>query len=566
VYRRCHLSARSAQESMTVFNGFLFIALRLTFGGSACLNLWSCIAELTTDLCNMLIQNPAWNHKKLSDPLTKKIDKPKTEPPHIKFATAKKLSVELPENDIGKADLFIDDNIIVTLDKGDNYIRTCTAAILAIHTVARPLNSKDIIPRKEIISMKKFEAEAQPAETKAVLGWIINTRTLRIHLPWEKSTEWKTEIQKIISNPKTSMKQMESLIGRLDHVASIMDMLCHFMSRLRHALQRTRTTHFTTLTSHELNDLKLMQDFINIASTNGISLNNLTYRYPSHLYRSDASLHGLGGYNVTSGNAWRLELPIQCRLRTSLNSLEFIAALISIWIDDYYKELPKEACILSQTDSTSASGWLKKSNFSGSSENQVQLSTARKLASIILTSETCLYSQWFPGDENVVADACSRDFHLSDIELTELIFSFAPHQIPNGFKMRVVPQEITSWLTSLLLRQPQQQEWNQTPIQSKISHGEDILLTSNPLQSNQIHSWKISQHSNETRSLEPSHTHFEMEDFIQGDRTQSKPNQFDPPSIAWHRPTAWQISPIQELTKMENLLFFYNDKSEDIRN
>jgi hypothetical protein len=148
------------------------------------------------------------------------------------------LAVHPPENNIGKADLFIDDTILIALNKNDNHIRTCAAAILAIHTVARSLHPNESIPRKEIISLKKIKAEVQPSEVKIVLEWTINTRTLRIHLPKEKFKEWQTEIQNIIEQPKVSMKQMESLIGRLDHVASLMDMLRHFMSRLRHALQR----------------------------------------------------------------------------------------------------------------------------------------------------------------------------------------------------------------------------------------------------------------------------------------------------------------------------------------
>jgi hypothetical protein len=62
----------------------------------------------------------------------------------------------------------------------------------------------------------------------------------------------------------------------------------------------------------------------------GLLMNNLTYRKPTHLYRSDASEFGLGGYNITSGDARQFELPVDCRLRTSLNSLEFLACMITI--------------------------------------------------------------------------------------------------------------------------------------------------------------------------------------------------------------------------------------------
>jgi hypothetical protein len=70
--------------------------------------------------------------------------------------------------------------------------------------------------------------------------------------------------------------------------------------------------------------------------------------------------------------------------------------VINIWIDHFHQLLHKEACILSQTDSTTALGWLEKSNFADMSEELVQLSTARKVADIILESETCLFSQWTP--------------------------------------------------------------------------------------------------------------------------------------------------------------------------
>jgi len=74
---------------------------------------------------------------------------------------------------------------------------------------------------------------------------------------------------------------METLIGRLDHVASLMEMLRHFMNRLRNALQRSIKSRFTTLTLQELEDLVLLQQFIYVASSKGIPLNNLSLLQPS---------------------------------------------------------------------------------------------------------------------------------------------------------------------------------------------------------------------------------------------------------------------------------------------
>jgi len=561
-YRRCHMSAQSAQESLTIVGGFLIMALRLTFGGSPCPNLWSCISESITDLCNMLIQNPNWNHDLFFDPLSASIEPPLSEYEDVPFTESKETSVSIPDNDLGKSDVYIDDIIAISLE--DHYKRICAASILAIHTVARPVDPIDPIPRKEIISLKKFAAEARPSELKTVLGWAINTRCLRIYLPMDKFSDWHSDIQEMLKNPKVDKKQMESLIGRLDHVAFLMDMLRHFMSRLRNALQRTIKTRFTTLSLSEMEDLKLMDKFLNIASSSGVSLNLLTFRKPTHLYRSDASLHGLGGYNIVTGRAWRIELPVDCRFRTSLNALEFIATVIAIWIDKLNNDLPPESCILSQSDSSSATGWLRKSNFSDKEETIVQLTTARKVAELILDSETCLYSQWFPGDQNDVSDACSRDFHLSDNNLTHLILTSIPEQTPNGFFLSEVPQEIYSWLTSMLRQQPQQQVWSQEPTRSKLSLGQDTSSTSSRLQSKTTTSSNNSPSFNETKSWEPLHTPFEMGDFIKTSKV-SKQKQLEPPSIAWHRPTVWPIDPIQGSTKMDDLHSFYFDSYEDIR-
>jgi hypothetical protein len=74
-----------------------------------------------------------------------------------------------------------------------------------------------------------------------------------------------------------------------------MDMLRHFISRLRQAMYRATLHKFTFLRICEKEDLHIMLKFLVIATTKGVSMNNLTYRYPTHLYRSDASLFGLGG-------------------------------------------------------------------------------------------------------------------------------------------------------------------------------------------------------------------------------------------------------------------------------
>jgi hypothetical protein len=164
----------------------------------------------------------------------------------------------------------------------------------------------------------------------------------------------------------------------------------------------------TAFTISELADLEIILTFLNTAHK-GLSLNNLLYHKPTVIYRSDASEFGLGGYNITSGIAWRFELPPKCRNRTSLNSLEFLACVISVWVDSFHNVIDPESCLLSLMDSTTALGWSQKSSFADKADEFVQLTTAQQLADLVLSSEANLYSQWFPGESNTIADSLSRD-------------------------------------------------------------------------------------------------------------------------------------------------------------
>jgi hypothetical protein len=189
------------------------MALRLTFGGSPRPNLWNCISESGTDLANMLIQNKFWDHRKFYDNLSTLIEEPKSLPDDIAFAQAKKLAVNIPINNVGKVDIYINDTIGIALDKDDNVNRVCKAIPLAIHTMSRPLDSSDEIPRKEKLSLKKLSAEGTLSEARIVLGWTINTRNLKIYLPEDKYKTWTQEISIILTTGKVNKNNMETLIG-----------------------------------------------------------------------------------------------------------------------------------------------------------------------------------------------------------------------------------------------------------------------------------------------------------------------------------------------------------------
>ena len=80
------------------------------------------------------------------------------------------------------------------------------------------------------------------------------------------------------------------------------------------------------------------------------------------------------------------------------------------------------------TDSTTAEGWLKKSNFSKLGKSPIQASVrikaAWKQATLFLSLGIKCYSQWFEVERNQVSDALSHDNDKSNKELANAIKSF----------------------------------------------------------------------------------------------------------------------------------------------
>ncbi len=199
-YRRCHLAGATAAESLTIFDNFLLMALRLTFGGTPCPSMWGFISDTLADISNTLIHNEFWDPSSLFDDLSTSLGEPIPLPDTIPFHPAKRFAIDLPINDIGKVDIYIDDSIGIALDANDNSRRVSYSIPLAIHWISRAADSLDPIPRKDIISLKKLLAEGRMEEMKSVLGWEINTRSLSISLPSDKHRNWTLQISKMIED------------------------------------------------------------------------------------------------------------------------------------------------------------------------------------------------------------------------------------------------------------------------------------------------------------------------------------------------------------------------------
>ncbi len=466
-YRRIAHSASAAVQSIALFAGLAFIALRLTFGGSPNPPTWCMFSETVTDLANELLLCSDWDATALNNP-----DQPVTPTPTIRYdppclAPAKETAFNMPLSSTARVDGFIDDLIAVFLDTKTNRQKAPHAVPLAMHVTSRPHagDTEEPIARRNILSLPKLLAEGTPDERQIVLGWLLDTHLLLVLLPPDKFTAWLDDLTRFLRQQKCSHEELDTLIGRLNHTAAIMPLARHFLGRLRERIDRDAFRKATIrFARDEIKDLKLWKRLLTKASE-GISMNLIVARTPSCICWSDACPFGIGGYSTT-GRAWRIQIPPSSLLygHPKINNLlEFLGMVVNVWLEIEDASATHQ-CILALGDNTSAIGWLfTSSKFPSSSlAHKAHLMVARKLASLVLENDHCLASQHLKGDLNIVADLLSFDGSSRekphplafdcppDSILTQRFHQYLPAQIPANFAISPLPTKILSWIAVIL--------------------------------------------------------------------------------------------------------------------
>ena len=169
-------------------------------------------------------------------------------------------------------------------------------------------------------------------------------------LPSHKFIAWTKTIQDILSKDKTKAKNLETLIGRLNHIALIIPLARHFLARIRFFHSNMNAFAWYRLMPNVHDDLKLYTRILP-RTRKGISMNLLTYREPTRIYLTDSYKIGTGGFS-SKGRAWRWQIPKEYWVRAHINLLDFCAELVLICIEIKEDTLDDEEFLLSMGDST----------------------------------------------------------------------------------------------------------------------------------------------------------------------------------------------------------------------
>ena len=556
-YRRLHVTAKMAVLTITILQKIAYILLRLPFGVANGPSDYCQVSEPIMDLTNDILRDDSWEPSELHSPLCSKFEEPSNSyTPDAPFAKARKLFVPAPFYP-AITDGYIDDIITAVLEMGQWLKRAQNAAPLAIHTVFRPTNPKDPLPRSDATSERKLKGEGTPDERKTILGWLVDTRLFRIFLPEDKAKVWIKELKRMLKLDKIPMKMLESSIGRLNHAGHILPQGRYFLNRLRHLLQQCKASGPQPLEKAQREDIKLWIKILHKVSSKGVDINNITFTYPTHTCYSDACEHGMGGYNC-NGLAWRYKLPTALVGKFSINLLEFIASAITIHLT--IRSARGSTKILAFTDNSSALGWLYKASFAKC--QPVHDTVARWLATTLMNNNAALYSQHIRGKHNFIADVLSRDDHISNEQLTYAFNSLIPAQTPKSFNISPLPPDIVCWIHSLHPSLTKTLESPPPPSRSKLgalTNGDDSSSQWESL----MNGLKITQENKEHICYQHLRAAAEEISLAQQIDRYSPEGLSSPPSHMYARPFGRIFSRTQPSTQTTNLPYSSRDNSQD---
>ena len=378
-------------------------------------------------------------------------------------------SLPFPTEPLSYVDVFVDD-FIGLAQQQSNCRRVRCILLTAIDDVFRPNDPDDSPARREPVSLKKLrQGDCSWGTIKLVLGWVIDTINMTIHLPSHRVDRLADILASVpVTQKRTSVKKWHKLLGELRSMSLALPGSRNIFSTMQNALSLSSGCRVALKKGvHDaLNDFRWMHSNIASRPTRIAELVPLAPVAEGH---HDASGTGAGGVWFPGPNViprqgfqpllpllWRYEWPdyIKNRLVSSDNptgtisnsDLELAGGLLHLEALTQTFDIT-ERTVLSKGDNLSTTFWERK----GSTSSDKPPAYLLRLFGIHQRHHRYIPRfDYISGPSNPIADACSRDFHLKWPDLLDSLSGYLPQN--STYQVWTPSEQILSVVTSALLR------------------------------------------------------------------------------------------------------------------
>lgn len=172
------------------------------------------------------------------------------------------------------------------------------------------------------LAVEKCQA---PVQDITWLGYRVSTTDMIISVPETKLQELKAECTAWLQRHRVTRKHLQSLLGKILHVAPCVRHARKFTTRLLAALRDMKTRNWTMLTDDCKADIRWFNEYA--AKANGVTI------YADHLdyaeVECDACLTGAGGNSTTHCYSWEFTDEHRARY-TTIHQLEALNILVAL--------------------------------------------------------------------------------------------------------------------------------------------------------------------------------------------------------------------------------------------
>lgn len=262
------------------------------------------------------------------------------------------------------------------------------------------IHHRRVLELLEALGLPVAEEKVQPPSS--VVEWLginINARLMTLSIPMKKINETVEVVKKYKARRSMSKKELQSMIGKLVHVAKCVPPARLFISRLLEAL-RQANKKYLKVTQDMKEDLNWFSTFCK--DWNGVYL--ITPSKPTTTITVDASMTGIGASD--GKRAYGKQIAADHQIARNISELESlnIAVALHTFVDSSFKGGHVHLFC-----DNSASVQVMES---GKGRNKIILEVARYIWMLQAQYQFSITYEHIKGKDNVIADALSRA-HLS---------------------------------------------------------------------------------------------------------------------------------------------------------